>query len=46
MGFVDKNKLIIFDETFYNNKDVVIASIANKVLNLDSLTMKSIITEL
>ncbi len=32
MGFVDKNKFIIFNKTFYNNEDVIITSIVNKVL--------------
>ena len=31
MGFVDRDKLIIFDKTFYNNKDIVIIDIINKV---------------
>jgi len=31
MGFVDKNKFAIFDKTFYNDKDIVITGIVNKV---------------
>ena len=32
MGFVDRNKLVIFDKTFYNDEDTIIVNIANKVL--------------
>jgi len=46
MRFVDKNKFTVFDKTFYNNKDIIIIDIVNRVLRLDNLTMKSIITEL
>ena len=31
MGFVDKNKFVVFDKTFYNDKDVIIVSIINKI---------------
>ena len=30
--FVDKNKFAIFDKTFYNNKDIIIIDIVDKVL--------------
>ncbi len=32
MGFVGRNKFAIFGKTFYNNKDIVIINIINKVL--------------
>ncbi len=32
MGFIDKNKLAVLDKTFYNNKDIIIIDIINKVL--------------
>ncbi len=31
MGFVDKDKLVIFSKMFYNNEDAVIVNIADKV---------------
>ncbi len=31
MGFIDKNKLAIFSEMFYNNEDAVIVNIVNEV---------------
>ncbi len=32
MGFVDKNKFVIFDKTFYNNEDIIITDITDKIL--------------
>ena len=43
MGFVDKNKLVIFSKMFYNDEDIVIVSIVDGVLDLNNLTMKFII---
>ncbi len=31
MRFVDKNKFAIFDKTFYNDKDIIIVGIVNKI---------------
>ncbi len=31
MGFVDKNKFVVFDKTFYNDEDAVVTSIVDKV---------------
>ncbi len=31
VGFVDKNKFIVFDKMFYNNEDVIITGIINKI---------------
>ncbi len=31
MGFINRNKFIIFDETFYNDKDIVIVGIIDIV---------------
>ncbi len=31
MGFVGKNKFAVFDKTFYNNEDIVIIGIVNRV---------------
>jgi len=31
MGFVDKNKFVVFGKTFYNDEDIVIVDIADKV---------------
>jgi len=31
IGFVDKNKFVVFDKTFYNNEDIVIIDIVDKV---------------
>ncbi len=31
MGFVGRNKLIIFGKTFYNNEDTIITDIVNKI---------------
>jgi len=32
MGFVGRNKLVVLGKTFYNNEDVVIVGIVDKVL--------------
>ncbi len=32
MRFVDRNKFTIFDKTFYNNEDIVIINIVDKIL--------------
>ncbi len=32
MGFVNRNKLAVFSKMFYNNKDIVIIDIVNKIL--------------
>jgi len=32
MGFIERNKLLIFDKTIYNNEDIIVINIANKVL--------------
>ncbi len=32
MEFVNRNKFAIFDKTFYNNKDIIIIDIVDKVL--------------
>ena len=32
MGFVGKNKFAVFGKTFYNDEDIIIASIVNRVL--------------
>jgi len=32
MEFVGRNKLAIFGKTFYNNKNIIIAGIVDKVL--------------
>ncbi len=32
MGFVGKNKLVVFDKTFYNNEDTVIVDIVDRIL--------------
>ena len=34
MGFIDKNKFGVFGKTFYNDEDIVIASIIDRVLRL------------
>ncbi len=31
MGFVDKNKFAIFNKTFYNDEDIVIIGIIDRV---------------
>ncbi len=31
MGFIDRDKFIVFDKTFYNNKDIIIVGIVDKV---------------
>ena len=31
MGFVDKNKFVIFNKIFYNDENIIIASNVNKV---------------
>ncbi len=31
MEFVDKNKLIILDKTFYNDEDIIIVDIIDRV---------------
>ena len=32
MGFVDKNKFVIFSKMFYNDEDIIIIGIIDKVL--------------
>ncbi len=32
MGFIGRNKFAIFDKTFYNDENTVIADIVNKIL--------------
>ncbi len=32
MGFINKNKFVIFNKIFYNDKDIIITSIINGVL--------------
>ncbi len=34
MGFVNKDKFIVFDKTFYNNEDIVIIDIIDKIFKL------------
>ncbi len=34
MGFVDRNKLVIFDKIFYNDENIVIVGIIDKVFKL------------
>ncbi len=34
MGFVDRDKFALFGKTFYNDEDIVIASIIDRVLRL------------
>jgi len=32
MGFVDRNKFTVFDKSFYNDEDIVIVGIVDRVL--------------
>ncbi len=45
MGFINRNKFIIYGKTFYNDEDIIIISIIDKSLDLDNLTIKFIIIE-
>ncbi len=31
MGFVDKNKFVVFNKPFYNDEDIVIVGIVDRV---------------
>jgi len=31
MGFVGRGKLVVFNKTFYNNEDIVVVDIVNRI---------------
>ena len=32
MGFIDKNKFVVSNKTFYNNEDIIIIDIVSEIL--------------
>ena len=40
MGFVDRNKLAVFNKTFYNDEDTVIVDIIDRVFKLKQFDNK------